>query len=292
MVIYAADGNWILHRAFYSINPKQRKPEQALLYQFLHLLFKDALSVRATHFLLAFDGPRVFRYKLYPHYKANRNKNSAETEVREGFKDIYEYLPFIQSILTELRIPWIQPDIFEADDALCSVVKKYATDKCFVYCGTQDKDSYQYLNSYCALYDSSHKVQGKIKPLIIDTKKAEQIKGIPCSQMASYQCLIGDSIDNIPPIMKPKQAKELLAKYGSIKHAIKSGYNLTTSLYDLRRNAKLVTLRSDVPIPNLSELVVNKKELDNELKRSLPSAYFNYIEFVHPKARSLFSIGI
>lgn len=292
MIVYVADGNWILHRAYYSINPKQRSVDQALLYQFLHILFKDALSVRASHFLLAFDGPRVFRYKLYPPYKANRSKNENENELREGFKDIYSYLPFIQSILTELSIPWIQPDIFEADDVLCSVVKKYATDKCFVYCGTQDKDSYQYLNDYCALYDSSHKVQGKIKPLIIDTKKAEQIKGIPCSQMASYQCLIGDSIDNIPSIMKPKQAKELLAKYGSIKHAIKSGYNLTTSLHDLRRNAKLVTLRSDVPIPNLSELVVNKKELDNELKRSLPSAYFNYIEFVHPKARSLFSIGI
>lgn len=287
--LYVADGNWILHRAFYTINPKQRSVEQALLYQFLHLLFKDALSLRASHFLLAFDGPRVFRYKVYPQYKANRSKQHGATEVREGFLDVYEYLPPICAILTELGIPWIQPDIFEADDVLCSAVKKFANIDCFVYCGTQDKDSYQYLNQHCALYDSSHKVNGQSKPLIIDQQRAESVKGVKCSQMASYQCLIGDAIDNIPKILAPGQARKLLANYGSIKNAIKNGYDLTTKLLDLKRNAKLVTLRIDVVLPDLSELVVPKKELDNELKRSLPSAYFNYVEFLHPKARSLFS---
>lgn len=287
--LYVADGNWILHRAFYTINPKQRSVEQALLYQFLHLLFKDALSLRASHFLLAFDGPRVFRYKVYPQYKANRSKDHAGTEVREGFLDVYEYLPSICAVLTELNIPWIQPDIFEADDVLCSAVKKFASADCFVYCGTQDKDSYQYLNHYCALYDSSHKVNGQPKPLIIDCAKAESIKGVKCSQMASYQCLIGDAIDNIPKVLAPGQARKLLAEYGSIKNAIKNGYDLTTKLLDLKRNAKLVTLRSDVVLPDLYELVVPKKEIDDELKRCLPSAYFNYVEFLHPKARSLFS---
>lgn len=287
--LYVADGNWILHRAFYTVNPKHRDPLSALLYMFCHLLMQDALRLRASHFLLAFDGPKVFRYKLYPQYKANRSKDTVESETREGFKDIYEYLNPICSIFTELGIPWIQPDIFEADDVLCSVVKKFASADCFVYCGTQDKDSYQYLNQYCALYDSSHKVNGQSKPLIIDCAKAESIKGVKCSQMASYQCLIGDAIDNIPKILAPGQAKKLLANYGSIKNAIKNGYDLTTSLHDLRRNAKLVTLRSDVSLPNLSELVVPKKEIDDELKRGLPSAYFNYVEFLHPKARSLFS---
>lgn len=287
--LYVADGNWILHRAFYTINPKHRDPLSALLYMFCHLLMQDALRLRASHFLLAFDGPKVFRYKLYPQYKANRSKNTTESETREGFKDIYEYLNPICAIFTELGIPWIQPDIFEADDVLCSAVKKFASADCFVYCGTQDKDSYQYLNQYCALYDSSHKVNGQAQPLIIDCAKAEQIKKVKCSQMAAYQCLIGDAIDNIPRILTPTEARKLLSTYGSIKDAIAQGYDLTTKLCDLKRNAKLVTLRSDVQLPELSELVMPKKELDNELKRSLPSAYFNYVEFLHPKARSLFS---
>ena len=93
--LFAVDGNWYLHRAYYTINPKYREVKDALTYSFLSMICKDACMTGCNHLLVAFDGPEVFRYKLYPEYKANRSEAKEGTAIREGFKDVYEYLPFV-----------------------------------------------------------------------------------------------------------------------------------------------------------------------------------------------------
>lgn len=288
--LFAVDGNWYLHRVYYTINPVHRDPASALVYSFISMVLKDALAVQATNLLVAFDGPKVFRYELYPKYKANRSEKGSELKVREGFKDVYAYLPSLLSSLSELGIPWTQPNVYEADDVLCSAVNKYGS-QCFIYCGTKDKDAYQYLNSNCSLYDSSHKVNGEFRPLIIDQEKAEKAKGVKVQQMVAYQTLIGDSIDNVPKIITPLKAKQLLNDYPTISKALRSkewSY-LSTRREDMKLNAKLVKLSTDVPLPELDSLVIPKKELDDEYRKHLPKHYFNYIEFRWPRSKGLFS---
>lgn len=289
MSTFVVDGNWYLHRCYYTINPKYRTPEQALNYAFISMICKDALATQSSHLLVAFDGPEVFRYKLYPKYKANRSDNKTGPSVREGFKDVYSYLPPLLSALTELGIPWIQPRKFEADDALCSAAKQYS-ESGIVYIGAKDKDGYQYLTPNVSMYDSSNKVKGESKPLYIRYSDVPKLKGVKANQMASYQCLIGDAIDNIPKILTPVKARKLLEKYGSISKALKSEEykDLNSSLDILKLNAKLVTLRTDVMIPDWVSTIIPRKAIDDEYKKALPKSYFAYIDFVHPKAKGLF----
>lgn len=289
MSTFVVDGNWYLHRCYYTINPKYRTPEQSLIYAFIAMVCKDALATKSSHLLVAFDGPEVFRYKIYPKYKANRSNNKEGPSVREGFKDVYSYLPPLLSALTELGIPWIQPRKFEADDVLCSSAKNYS-DVGIVYIGAKDKDGYQYLTPKVTMYDSSNKVKGESKPLYIRHCDVLKLKGVKAEQMASYQCLIGDAIDNIPKILSPLKAKKLLGKYGSISKALKSEEykELNSSLDMLKLNAKLVTLSSDVELPSWVSLITPRKEMDDEYRKTLPKSYFAYVDFVHPKAKGLF----
>ena len=291
--LFVVDGNWYLHRCYHTINPKYREVKDALVYSFLSLVCKDAVSLCCNHMLVAFDGPEVFRYKLYPLYKANRSDNKQGLSIREGFKEVYYYLPFILQSLTQLNIAWIQPRVFEADDVLCSSAKFYCKNFSHIYCGTKDKDSYQYLNDQVSLYDSSYKINGEPKPKEITAKDVVTLKGVEPSQMVALQCLTGDAIDNIPQVMKPAAAKKLISEYGKISVAMKSTeYRelLLPQLEKLKLNAKLVTLCDDVELPEAGTIKLRRiPNLDADLRKFLPKSYFALIDAACPKTKGLFS---
>lgn len=294
--IFVLDGNWYLHRAYAVTRAVHRDFSDALYAMFIGMLCKDAMAVQSKRILVCFDGPTVFRYDIYPYYKANRHESHEPIDNtipgREGAKEIYTYLDGLKVLLTELKIAWIQHNKYEADDCCCSASYKYKNEY-RVIVGTKDKDSYQYLDDEndVQLYDSSFKVKGESKPRYIDTALAEKLKGISVSQMRAFQSLIGDAIDNIPEIVNARQAKKILLEYGSVKEALKSSeYKniLLPRLEDIKRNAKLVTLVKNVELPEASSLLAKRVVLDEVLKRNLPKSYFNYIEYACPKSRSLF----
>lgn len=279
-MIFLIDGNWYLHRVFYTTVSK-RSFEKALIHNFLSLVCKDALALRAKKLLVCFDGPKVFRYKIYKDYKANRHKGKEGGDIQVN-KDVYEYLEPLLSVMTAIKMPWIQPPTYEADDALCSGAYKYKE----VICGTKDKDSYQYLNKSVSLYDSSNKINGEPHPKII-TYKDVQTK-VLVSQMVDYQTLIGDAIDNIPRIVAPAKAKNILSKHKTLANALRSKeYDdiLLPELENLKRNRKLVKLCNDVPLPELDS--INFPRTENEFADLLPKSYYSYQEFIHPRSRGL-----
>lgn len=290
--LFVADGNWYLHRCYFTINPKHREVKDALVYSFISLICKDAATLGCNHMLVAFDGPEIFRYKLYPQYKANRSENTEGASIREGFKEVYYYLPYVLQTLSEVGITWIQPRVFEADDVLCSSASYYSSSTDHVYCGTKDKDAYQYLNEHTSLYDSSFKVKGEPRPREVTYKDVPRLKGVEASQMAAYQCLIGDAIDNIPQVIHPSKAKKLIKAYGTIKSALASQEyreELLPCVEKLKLNAKLVTLRKDVELPELLTLRIQRKELDDDLRRFLPKSYFILLDQASPRTRGLFA---
>lgn len=289
--LFVVDGNWYLHRAYYTINPKYREVKDALVYSFLSMICKDAGKTGCNHLLVAFDGPEVFRYKLYPAYKANRSEAKEGAGIREGFKDVYEYLPYVLQTLSDLGITWVQPRKFEADDVLASAASFYK-ELDHVYCGTKDKDAYQYLNESVSLYDSSFKVKGEPKPREVTFEDVPKLKGVLASQMAAYQCLVGDAIDNIPQVLHPSRAKKLLKTYTTIKSALKSKEyreELLPHLEKLKLNAKLVSLRKDVELPELPTLKVRRKDIDDDLRKFLPKSYFLLLDQSCPRTKGLFA---
>lgn len=261
---------------------------------FLSMICKDALAVRATHLLVAFDGANVFRYSKDPNYKATRNHNNNDCErfknsLGISVSEIYNYLPDIISLLTELGISYCQPDTFEADDVGCSAASLWKN----VIIGTKDKDSYQFLREDVSLYDSSYKKDGKPYPRYITKEIAEKSKNIPVDRMVLYQTLIGDKIDNIPSVLSPAKARNLINKYHTYKNIIKNcddstRIHLKANTARMMLNKELVTLRKDVPLPDLNTLKVGRKNLDNCLKKYLPKSYFDYVDFVCPRTNRLF----
>lgn len=282
---------------------KTSRPIQEVLpYSLLSLICSDAVWCRADYVLVAFDGPRVFRHKIYPAYKANRTGRTndgmtdAENADRDGGteKDIvYGCLPYIYRLFETIGLTYFVPKFHEADDVLNSVAVEYGDDY-QVIGGTQDKDAYQYLTKpSIRLFDSSAKDWlGKKKPKYITSQMAEKKKGVSVEQMVDYQTLIGDDGDNIKPIkdMTPGKAKKILAEYGSIRNWYKkdkeSKVYITENLEHLRLNRKLVTLVPDVLPSSKPEewKLLKKKPNDKDLSRSFHNLHLQ----MFPKTKGLF----
>jgi DNA polymerase-1 len=292
--IFVVDGPWYLHRAFHTLKTR-RPPEEALPYHFLSMCMKDALAVKANYLLLAFDGPEIFRYKVYPQYKESRHeRKGAPVDVAnaEPKVDVYQYLPHIYALLHKLGIIFFQPKFHEADDVLCSVAKTYG-DRYKVIGGAQDKDGYQWLTEYCKMYDSSARGKdGKTKPRYIDVAYAEKQKGVMVAQMVDYQTLIGDRGDDIPSIkdIGPVRAKKILEQYGSIKNWSKKCKEdrefIAAQADNIRRNRKLVKLVETVLPPNeLEEWKLRKNHPEDKF---LSRSFYDYLLFLYPRSNGLF----
>ena len=255
-----------MHRVYFILKGKSENLERSLPYSFLRLVARDALSVRASHLLIAFDGDSVFRYKLYAKYKANRNDGNEAGE--SGGKDIYAYLPSLLRYLEAAKVPFVQMRKYEADDILASVATHLGKDN-RVILGTRDKDQHQVLGTNVSQYVSTGKTPFYIRE--DDVLKKTKLKS--CRQFVDYQTILGDAIDGIHGIkgMTPLKTAKLLNEYGSLKKFLNSplGKDWVPHLELLRRNRKLVKLVTDCYQPDLDELrLVKPKNSDN-----LPPAY-------------------
>lgn len=289
--IFAVDGNWYLYRAFTTLRTN-RPVEEALPYHLLSMISRDALAVRAQYLCVAFDGPKVFRYQIYPLYKSERNGKKGTGVGSDGPTDakgdMYQYLPNVYEFFAQLGICFYQPTEYEADDVLCSIAHRYVSDFDIV-CGAIDKDAYQYLCPGVRLYNSMHKgLDGKSAPVYITHEAC--YKGIACARMLDYQTLVGDRGDSIPTILTPKKAKAVIDEYDSLNLWFRESRGDTrvfirTHMEELRRNRKLVELVKDVCPPNeIDEWKILKKLP----AISLPKTFHDYHSFVWPKTRGLF----
>lgn len=284
--LFFVDGNWVLHRCWFTLKTS-RPIEEVLPYNFLALIMKDACAVKATHILVGFDGPKVFRYDVYPEYKANRSeketKVSSSDDGEEG-KDMYAYLPDIKKLMEKCGLTLIQHKKYEADDLWASAATQYSDQGFVVIGGGKDKDGYQVLSDVVKMYDSS----AQPEPKWITWEKAEKAKGVPVAQMVMYQTLLGDKIDNIPQILSPAKAKAACLKYKTIKQMFQQGTDeerklLRSKQAQLIINRKLVELKRDLALPDAETLKPPKIQL-----KDMPKSWYAHQELCWPKSKGLF----
>ncbi len=292
--IMVFDGNWYLWRAGYTFK-SERSLEEALPTAFLNMVLKDAVQVGATHLLIAFDGPKVFRYDIYPQYKqTRRDSKELRKEEDEDFKDVYVCIPHIRKLCEELGIAFVQHKKYEADDYWASAAVQYVKQDHKVIGGCQDKDGYQVLSKNAKMYDASFKPE----PRWIDVKKAEKIKGVPISKMIMYQTLLGDKIDDVPQILSPAKAKKVCVDYDSIsdwfkKADVETKKWLRSKQAQLVINKELVTLKTDLALPDVDSLKPGKKRLEEVTlskynKDALTKWWYAHQDLCWPKAKGLF----
>lgn len=264
--ILGVDGNWVLHRAYHvtaKVEPEKRASSIKRL--FISMCCKDAIAFKANRMLVAFDGARIFRYKVFPAYKGNREQDSSGTP--------YDYLEGLIEYLEYLGIPYLQNHKYEADDVLCSLAKQH-TDP--VGISTRDKDAYQYVRAHVTLIDSTQDPPRKVR-----YEDVERLFGLPPERCLDLQTVLGDKIDNIPQLVSRAKAIAGIKKHGTLA----SWVNAEPATFkgkkkQLAVNRTLVRLVPDIKLPST---LVKWNKTANEV-----AAYIAFREFANPKTKGLF----
>lgn len=246
--VYAIDSHSLIFQVFHAMygseltNPRG-EPVSAV-YGFTRDLLQIIERKKPTALVCAFDmsGP-TFRHELYDAYKADRGEMPEE---------LRSQIPKIREVLAALEIPLLESPAFEADDVLATVARlcDEAGARCFVVTG--DKDCRQLITDRVSVYNIR-------KDEVYDAAALASDWGVTPAQVVDFQALVGDKVDNVPgvPLIGPKFAQELLAKYGTLQNVLDhadevAGAKRKQNLIDYREAAllsrKLVELDRHVPV--------------------------------------------
>jgi DNA polymerase-1 len=201
----------------------------------------------AEYLIAVFDsGEPTFRTELDGQYKAHRPPPP---------DDLLLQIPIVDQILDAMRIPKLALPGFEADDLMATIATDAAARGFDVFLCTSDKDCRQLLSDRVRILNLR-------KWETLDREGLLKDWGVMPEQVADFQALVGDSVDNIPgvPGVGPKTAAKWLQQYGTLDNVIAHADELTgpkirdaikaavaNGKLDISR--RLVRLRTDVPIP-------------------------------------------
>ena len=243
----------------------------SVIYGFLNMLVKLIKEQSPEYLVIAMDSRApTFRHEIYPEYKANREKMPDEIQSQlKPLKDIINYL----------GIKMIEEPGFEADDII-GTLSSIKNDDVITYIVTNDKDMFQLVNDYTAVYSPGN----RFKPLKIYSRDDVKTKmGVFPESIIDLLSLMGDSSDNIPGVrgVGPKTAIGLLKEFGSLENIIENvdkirndriGRLISNDMEMLKLSNTLVKIKTDMDIDPLDEhySFVEIKDQDS-LRKSLVS---------------------
>ena len=213
----------------------------------------------------AFDSRTpTFRHKLYPEYKATRQKTP---------EDLHSQIPLVEEFLTSLGVPLLAAEGFEADDIIAALAAKCRKEKRLCYILSSDKDLLQLVGEGCRelrpVKGSTTMVDGTPYEMLgPDEVKAEW--GVNPDRVLDLLSLIGDSSDNVPGVrgIGDKTAIKLMSRYGSLDEIYKNlsgiegstGKKLSEGKESAFFSRKLIMLEESVPlsINSIEELSIEK----------------------------------
>ena len=262
--LYLVDGSAVLYRSHFAFsrNPLVTStglPTSAVfgLAGFLARLFRER---KPDHLLLALDTPTpTFRHRLYPAYKANRQKMP---------EDLVQQLPLIDELLEALSVTVLRMPGFEADDLIASATRRFRKEGLEVFIVSGDKDLCQLVGEEVTVL-----APGKDQfAQVLDAAAVEQKFGVPPDRLLDWLALVGDASDNVPgvPGIGPKKATALLSRFPSIEELYAhleelspaDRQRLENHREGLALSQRLIALDEDVPLPcALADLAVRPPEV-------------------------------
>ncbi|MGD9644954.1 MAG: 5'-3' exonuclease H3TH domain-containing protein, partial [Pirellulales bacterium] len=207
--VWGIDGHALIFQVFHAIPPMagpKGEPVNAVFGFTRDLLY--LLEVQKPDYLfcaLDLSGP-TFRHRMYSNYKIQR---------AEMPDDLRPQLPLVRRLLEAFGITLLELESFEADDLLATLARQVevAGGECVLV--TNDKDCRQLITDRVKLFNVRKNQVYDAEALLADW-------GIRPDQVVDFQALVGDSVDNVPgvPLIGPKNARELLTKYGSLDEVL------------------------------------------------------------------------
>ncbi len=250
--LFIIDGHALCYRAYYAFirNPltNSRGQNTSAIFGFARMLFRLIQDQAPDYLAVAFDPPeKSFRFRVYPEYKANREKmpDDLRTQVEE-----------IKRMVELLGIQRLEVEDYEADDILGSMAEQYASDDLEVYLVTGDKDAYQLVGDHVKVLANK---KGISDYEIYDNAGIKEKLGITPEQVIDYMAITGDTSDNIPGVkgIGEKGARKLIETFGSFEEIYKRIDEVKGKQKELLEQGReeaelsreLVTIKTDVQIP-------------------------------------------
>lgn len=254
----------MLHRALHTpglqdlCNSKGRK--SGGIYGSLRILQAETRKYSEYFPIVCFDrGLSKRRTDLYPDYKANRHRQTADTLIALGqevedeyYKEYHNQRSDLIGLLKSVGIPSLLIPGYEGDD-LMYLLSTYSEKSIIV---SDDRDMIQLVSPTC-------KIRRSLKDELIEWETSEEQYHHP--RFTIWKSLIGDDSDNIPHVAKGVGDKtahvlsEVMSKYSydTMKEGLKSEIeNLSTKKY--KDSAERV-------LENWNQFEINYKLIDLHL---------------------------
>ncbi len=283
------DGNSLTYRAFFALPTDMATASGQVtnaVFGFTSMLVNLLRDHQPDHVVVAFDRPEpTFRHEQVPDYKAQR----------EAAPDILrQQMGLVRQVLDALAIPIVELPGFEADDLIATIATAARDRGDDVLIVTGDRDTYQLVEDphIRVLYNR----RGVSDYALYDEAGIVERTGVTSVQYPQYAALRGDPSDNLAgvPGVGEKTAAKLITTYGGLdgifEHLDELTPKLRANLVEheavARRNAEVMVLRRDAPVPVDAESMA-RGEVDLAEVQDL----FNFLEFRTLYDRLLDALG-
>ena len=255
------DGSSYLYRAFHAL-PDLRSADghpTGAMHGMVNMLRRLRADYPAAYIACVFDAKgKTFRDDMYAEYKATRA--AMPDDLRLQIEPIHE-------AVRHMGWPILMVDGVEADDVIGTLSVQATSMGMQTIVSTGDKDLAQLVNGNVTLINTM--TQEKLDEAGVVAKF-----GVPPARIIDYLALIGDTVDNIPGVMKcgPKTALKWLAAYDSLEGVIHNagavggavGENLRGALAWLPQGRALITVKTDCDLSahmvSIADSLVGKPE--------------------------------
>lgn len=263
--LFLIDGNSLFYRSYYAIQrlTNSRGFPTNAIYGFINTLRKISAEQKPEYLGTVFDvkGPTI-RHEDFKEYKATRKPMPEDLAVQ---------LPVLKEVLRALKIPRVEFEAYEADDALATLAVQAARRNLDTIIVTTDKDLLQIVNRNISVWNPA-------KEIMITAEDVEAYFGTRPEQVADVLALWGDASDNIPgvPGIGEKTAKSLIKEFGSLDSLLQNIDQVKNprlrdaicnnmDILDLSR--KLVAIHTDLELDLNPEEFLRRPPDEKEISR-------------------------
>lgn len=244
-VVVLVDSHSLIYQIFHAMAPMTSP--SGIPIAVLHGFLRDIADLRArwqpAYVWCAFDRSEVtFRNDLYTPYKEHREPMPDELRMQ---------IPLVQQSLELIGVGIVDAAGFEADDVLATLAAQVSSAGGRTVIVTSDKDCRQLITDRVQLFNIR-------KNEVFGATELKETWGIRPDQVADFQALVGDSVDNVPgvPLIGPKFAQKLIEQFGTLEnileHADQVGGKKAENLVTFREQAllsrQLTKLSDAVPL--------------------------------------------
>jgi len=263
--LFLIDGSSYFYRAYHAIRGLSNSkglPTNAI-YGFTNMLLKIIREKKPDAIAVVFDSPApTERHRIYEKYKAQRPETP---------NDLVIQIPHIKEVIKSFNIASFEMPGYEADDIICTIAKKTASQNIDVFILSGDKDMMQVIGNRIKIYDP-------MKDLAIDENYVKERFGVAPERIPEIMAIAGDTVDNIPGVkgIGEKTARDLLSKTGSLDELINEPEKIESerirrmvvdNIENIKLSKTLATIDTNIPIDiSLQDMAIKEPDWPSLLR--------------------------